>query len=144
MCGFQTGEAYKILSGFMLTNITAPLEESQLLRNEANLPLFFDGLIDGLDCEHFKAMKAEVLTIVADVKIVMAGDLVAGLKLAEDYAVIKEQLLAVVLPKLSMTDVVSIYMANMKEINTHMDTLQVCEGYECGVATGKILAIITN
>ncbi len=58
MCGMQTGEAYKTLTGFSVMNIA--ITDEMLQYSDTNIPEFVRGMLDGLNDDNLKAMDAEL------------------------------------------------------------------------------------
>jgi hypothetical protein len=81
------------------------------------------------------------MVLIVDANKVLAGDLSVAAKLAQDYTTLKEQIDTLVIPDLTVAKVTQILLANKAEITKEAAQLQDCEGYDCSVAAGKIIAI---
>lgn len=144
-CGYEAGQAYKQLTGFSIHNIMMSEEDLLTASPDNNVAGFIEGILDGMDCEHLNALKAELKTLLVDAEKVMEGDITLGWKVAEDWKVVKEMLSSLQLPNRSKADYIKIYMAHAKEINGYMSGLQTCtDGYDCGLDVGKVLRILLN
>merc|ERR1712113_717275 len=105
-----------------MPNVTvSTMEEFNL--GQGDVTVFVDGLIDGIDCDHLKSLKAEFSQLLKDAAFVMEGDLSHGQKLVETYGVVKEQLAAIKLPNLTPEDLTAIYMKNSEFINSSLEVL---------------------
>jgi hypothetical protein len=139
-CGTAAGKAYSTLTLWTIGTVT-PTPTPPNLGNAAfnNFPVFFDGLVQGLNSDALNAVRDDVFTILKDLGEIRDGDYTLIQTVAADYAAIKEKLEAFELPTVSYEVVAFKAMMNMHSIQEKIAEFDTCEAHACGQILGDII-----
>lgn len=118
-CGYSAGNLYSSITGWYVMNTTNLAGSFE----PADIPVFLDGMIEGIGCPKLNGAKDAVRQVVADMVKLAAGDLSAFQTIVNDYEVVSEAMKSISLPELDMTKIAMNAVLHMTSIQEKLADL---------------------
>jgi hypothetical protein len=103
------------------------------------IPIFLDGLIEGLNDSAIRAAREQIINMVTDLVALQGGDFTAMDKIVKDYAAAVEQIEGIAFPELNVEKIAFNYFLNMNSFNEKLAKLGDCETHACGEVVGDLI-----
>jgi hypothetical protein len=136
-CGERIGNAYSTMTMWQIVNVTTTPQLGEA--NFESLPVFFDGLVEGLDNEVLRSARDDIVVLAQDLIGLRNGDISLVNKIAEDYASLKNKFEGFGAPEFAMESIAFNYFANMFDVNEKLAQWETCETHQCGEIVGALI-----
>ena len=139
-CGYTWGIFYSRLTGWKITNSTALEAPYEAM----DIPVFLDGLVEGLDNLELTNAKDTARQVLADLAKLSSGDLDMFQEIVKDYEFASEAFKSVSMPELNVENLAIKAVMNYGKISEKISAYESSGTHGKGAIVGELIALILN